>query len=75
MQDTPLSEIWESPIYRQFRDTFRVRKDYHDRKLARISYSFAGSAGLDAAVEAIKQYFSTHPPPPSCTACAKFDGY
>lgn len=75
VQNTDLSEIWESVPYRQFRDTFRKRKDYHDRKLARISYSFAGSAELDAAVEAIKQHCSTHPPPLSCMACAKLDGY
>lgn len=75
VQHTSLADIWEQREYRQFRDTFRKRKDYHDRKLSKISYSLAGSAELDAAVEAITHYFSKHPPPQSCASCAKLDGY
>ncbi|NOR26700.1 MAG: hypothetical protein GQ542_20385 [Desulforhopalus sp.] len=33
------------------------------------------SAELDAAVETIRHHLTTHPPPPSCMACAKLDGY
>ncbi|MBU1232773.1 MAG: SPASM domain-containing protein, partial [Proteobacteria bacterium] len=75
VQNMSLADIWEHPQYRQFRDTFRKRKDYHDSKLTGISCSFAGSAQLDAAVKAITQYLSKYPPPHSCTACAKLDGF
>jgi len=75
VQDDSLAEIWQSPEYCHFRDRFRKRKEYHDRQLAGISYSFAGSGELDWAVKAIKHHFSTHPAPQSCAACAKLDGY
>lgn len=75
VQNRSLAEIWENQQYRQFRDTFRKRKDYRDRKLTGIGCSFAGSAQLDAAVAAITHYLSKHPPPHSCRACAKLDGF
>ncbi len=75
VRNLSLVDIWEDPKCRQFRDTFRKRKDYHDRKLTGISYSLDGSAELDAAVEAITQYLSMHPPPHACMACAKLDGF
>ncbi|MBU1058732.1 MAG: hypothetical protein KJ804_10500 [Proteobacteria bacterium] len=75
MHNRRLADIWEHRKYRQFRDTFRKRKDYHDRKLSGIGSSFEGMAKLDAAVEAIRQYWSTHPPPSTCRACAKLDGF
>ena len=75
VQDDTLTNIWEYPEYCQFRDRFRGRKEYHDRKLVGISYSFAGSNELDSAVKGIKHHFSTHPAPKPCAACAKLDGY
>ena len=75
VQDDSLAEIWQSPEYCHFRDRFRKRKEYHDRQLAGISPSFAGSGELDWAVKAIKHHFSTHPAPQSCAACVKLDGY
>jgi len=75
IRDSSLAEIWDNPAYREFRETFRKRAEYHDRKLSRVNYSAAGSVELEAAVKAITTYFSSHPPPKACSACAKMDGF
>jgi len=75
IQDAGLDEIWACREYKEFRRKFRVRADYHDRKLVKVSYSLSGSAELESAVRAIRSYFSSHSPPGECAACAKLDGY
>jgi MoaA/NifB/PqqE/SkfB family radical SAM enzyme len=70
-----LSEIWEQPEYQRFRAFFKARKKFHDSRLSGISCSLAGSAQLDAAVAAIKEFFSENPVPKPCRYCAKIDGY
>ncbi|MGB3211072.1 MAG: radical SAM protein [Desulforhopalus sp.] len=75
LRKTSLSDIWDHPTYRQFRDRFKERKNYHDQKLAGVSYSLEGSEKLDAAVGAIAHYLAIYPPPQPCTACGKLDGY
>jgi MoaA/NifB/PqqE/SkfB family radical SAM enzyme len=75
IMDSSLTEIWESPAYRQFRGKFLIRREFHERKLSKVSYSLSGSAALDNAVKAINYYFQANPPPGECLACAKLDGY
>lgn len=75
LKNMSLLEIWEQPVYQKFRTDFRRRQEFHDKELAGIGYSFAGSTELDSAVKRIKQYFSVYPAPEPCKACAKLDGY
>lgn len=70
-----LKEIWETDEYEAFREQFRQRKRYHDAQLSTVSYSLSGSQELEAAVEKIEKYFTSHPAPRQCMACAKLQGY
>ena len=70
-----LKEIWQSDKYRIFRETFRQRVEYHDMRLAKVSYSLSGSTELESAVRDVQQYFDSHPVPSHCYACAKVNGY
>lgn len=75
VNDLTLQEIWENPNYRAFRDKFRQRSEYHDKRLAGVSYSFSGAVELETAIEEIKRNFISHPAPDHCLACAKLQGY
>lgn len=70
-----LREIWETDEYEAFREKFKRRKEYHDAKLANVSYSLSGSSELETALEKIQDYFASHSAPDQCVACAKLDGY
>jgi len=75
VHNATLAEIWEQQEYHKFRTSFEIRKEFHDSKLSGIGCSLAGSAQLDAAIAAIKEFFSENPPPGACRCCAKIDGY
>ena len=75
VNDLTLKEIWESERYKAFREKYKQRREYHDSRLARVSYSLAGVVELETARKEIKEYFASHPVPKQCLACAKTNGY
>lgn len=75
INDSNLTEVWESPEYRQFREMFLARRDFHDQELSKVSYSISGSRELDHAVKMIHRFFQDHPPPEACLCCEKLNGY
>lgn len=75
VNNLPLKEIWTSKKAEMFREKFKKRKAYYDERLARVSFSMSGSVELETAIGEIKKYFSSHPPPEQCLACAQLYGY
>ncbi|BHH82114.1 radical SAM protein [Desulforhopalus sp. 52FAK] len=70
-----LKEIWEGEKYQRFREQFRVRREYHEKRLSTVSCSLAGASQLESAVTLTQNFLTTHPPPGECQYCSKLDGY
>lgn len=70
-----LNEIWEGEKYQRFRDQFRVRREYHEKRLSNVSCSLAGASELESAVVSIQDFLINHHPPAECRSCRKLDGY
>ena len=70
-----IKKIWEGEKYQRFRNQFRIRHGYHEKRLSKVSCSLAGVTELESAVTSIENFLTTHPVPDECRLCRKLDGY
>lgn len=70
-----LDDIWDSPQYKQFRQSFQKRLDIYEGAMAGVGFSMEGAEQLQRALEKIRKGFLRNPPPRSCRHCYKMDGF
>lgn len=75
LTELSLREIWEGEEYCRFREAWRKRLSFHDKKLGRVAYSLEGAVELEKAVADINDFYDRNPVPDACALCGKKDGF
>ena len=66
--------LWQGRPWRDFRTAFQIRQDFYEEVYAGIDNCSEGRRRLMEAPGMLATFFSEHPPPSPCQACAKMRG-
>ncbi len=75
LKSEKLEDIWNKEKYRNVRQLFADRCNFHDQQLAKVGYSMEGAQQLEHARNNIRNYFNRHLPPQPCSCCYKLEGF
>ena len=76
LTEQSLDEIWQSPGFRAFRQTFQERVEVYRSQMAGITPDLDGLAKLERAVARLEAlYRERFAPPAPCRGCAHLDGF